>query len=59
MVSLYFIAGLLFANLGLVGLYLGKIFDETKKLPLYAVREALNLERRSRQPASVAEVRGE
>jgi dolichol-phosphate mannosyltransferase len=59
MVSLYFIAGLLFANLGLVGLYLGKIFDESKKRPLYAVREALNLERSSRQAGSVAAARGE
>jgi dolichol-phosphate mannosyltransferase len=35
MVSLYFIAGLLFANIGLLGLYMGKVFDEVKKRPLY------------------------
>ncbi len=43
MVSLYFIAGLLFANIGLLGLYVGKVFDEVKKRPLYVVREELNL----------------
>lgn len=39
MVSIYFIGGLLFANLGFLGLYIGKIFDETKERPLYLVRE--------------------
>jgi len=39
MVSIYFIGGLLFANLGLMGLYIGKIFDETKGRPLYVIKE--------------------
>jgi dolichol-phosphate mannosyltransferase len=38
-VSIYFIGGLLFANLGILGLYIGKIFDETKSRPLFVVRE--------------------
>jgi dolichol-phosphate mannosyltransferase len=38
-VSVYFIGGLLFANLGIVGLYIGKVFDETKARPLFVVRE--------------------
>ena len=38
-VSLYFIAGLILANMGVLGLYLGKIFDETKARPLYIVRQ--------------------
>jgi polyisoprenyl-phosphate glycosyltransferase len=42
MVSIYFIGGLLFANLGVVGIYLGKVFDETKNRPLYIIREKLN-----------------
>jgi len=37
MVSIYFLAGLILANLGFVGLYIGKIFDETKKRPLYVI----------------------
>ncbi len=39
MVSIYFIGGLLFANLGIIGLYLGKIFDETKNRPIYIIQE--------------------
>jgi dolichol-phosphate mannosyltransferase len=41
MVSIYFIGGLLFANLGLIGLYIGKVFDETKNRPLYIVDEII------------------
>ncbi len=39
MVSIYLIGGLLFANMGILGLYIGKIFNETKKRPLYVVSE--------------------
>ncbi|NJB69212.1 dolichol-phosphate mannosyltransferase [Desulfobaculum xiamenense] len=39
MVSLYLIGGLVFINLGLLGLYLGKTFDEVKRRPLYVVAE--------------------
>lgn len=39
MVSMYMIAGLLFLNFGFIGLYIGKIFDETKRRPLYIVDE--------------------
>ena len=42
MVSLFFIGGLLFANIGLLGLYLGKVFDETKNRPLYVVQQSVN-----------------
>jgi len=38
-VSLYFLGGIIIANLGIIGIYLGKTFDETKKRPLYIVRE--------------------
>jgi len=36
-ISLYFIGGVIIANLGIIGIYLGKTFDETKKRPLYVV----------------------
>jgi len=36
-VSLYFLCGIIIANLGIIGIYLGKIFDETKKRPLYII----------------------
>ncbi len=39
MVSIYFVSGLLFANMGILGLYLGKTFDEIKARPLYIVDE--------------------
>ena len=38
-----FFHGLSVANLGVMGLYLGKIFDEVKDRPLYFVETALNL----------------
>lgn len=39
-VSLYFIGGLIIGILGILGIYLGKTFDEAKKRPLYIVRRA-------------------
>jgi glycosyltransferase involved in cell wall biosynthesis len=39
-VSLYFIGGLIIGILGILGVYLGKTFDEVKKRPLYIVRRA-------------------
>ena len=38
--SLYFIGGIIIAILGILGIYLGKTFDESKKRPLYIVRRA-------------------
>lgn len=37
--SLYFLGGIIILNLGVIGLYLGKTFDETKKRPLYVIRD--------------------
>ncbi len=37
-VSLYFIGGIIISILGVIGIYLGKTFDETKKRPLYIIR---------------------
>ena len=37
-VSMYFIGGIIIAMLGVIGIYLGKAFDESKKRPLYIVR---------------------
>lgn len=39
MVSIFFIGGLIFFNFGILGLYIGKIFNETKGRPLYLIRE--------------------
>ena len=45
-VSLYFIGGVIIAILGIMGIYLGKAFDESKKRPLYIVRRATFDERK-------------
>ncbi|MEX1205153.1 MAG: glycosyltransferase family 2 protein [Dongiaceae bacterium] len=39
-VSLYFIGGVIIAILGIIGIYLGKTFDESKKRPLYIIHKA-------------------
>jgi len=39
-VSLYFIGGIIITILGIIGIYLGKTFDESKKRPLYIIRRA-------------------
>jgi dolichol-phosphate mannosyltransferase len=36
-VSLYFLGGLILANLGIIGIYLARTFDETKGRPLYLI----------------------
>ncbi|NIM10827.1 MAG: glycosyltransferase [Candidatus Aminicenantes bacterium] len=37
MVSIYFLGGLLLSMAGILGLYIGKIFDEVKNRPLYVI----------------------
>lgn len=41
-VSIYLVSGLILMNLGVLGVYIGNIFNETKDRPLYIVREHLN-----------------
>jgi dolichol-phosphate mannosyltransferase len=48
MVSLYFLSGVILAFLGILGLYVGKVFDEVKGRPIYLIRQTLNLERSDR-----------
>ena len=38
-----FLGGLGFANLGIIGLYLGKVFDQLKNRPLYCVQQTKNI----------------
>ena len=42
MVSIWFLGGLVVGNLGIIGLYLGKVYDETKRRPLYVVSKKAN-----------------
>lgn len=39
-VSLYFIGGIIISILGIIGIYLGKTFDESKRRPLYIIQRA-------------------
>lgn len=50
LVSIYFLAGIMLAFLGILGLYLGKVFDEVKGRPKYIIRESLNLDQQPPKP---------
>lgn len=43
-VSIYFLGGLLLANMGVLGLYVGKVYNETRDRPLYVIRDLLNFD---------------
>ncbi len=43
MVSIYLLGGLTFANLGILGIYFGKTFNEGKKRPLYTIESSINI----------------
>jgi len=51
-VSSYFLGGLLFVALGILGLYIGRIFEETKHRPLYVVKDTLNVRLATRLPVA-------
>lgn len=41
--SIWFVGGLLLFVLGIIGLYIGKIFDQVKGRPIYIVRNTINI----------------
>jgi glycosyltransferase involved in cell wall biosynthesis len=41
MASLYFLGGLILATLGVLGIYVGEIFTETRRRPLYVIDEVI------------------
>jgi len=41
MISMYFLAGVIMMNLGILGVYLGKVFSQTKGRPLYFVDKVI------------------
>lgn len=43
-VSIWFLSGLIIFSLGIVGIYIAKIFDEVKNRPNYIIMESKNLE---------------
>ena len=44
-VSLWFIGGVILLNLGVHGLYLGRVFNEVKNRPLYVIRQKVGFEK--------------
>ena len=44
LISLYLIGGIIMMFLGVIGLYIGRIFDETKNRPLYVVKDRRNFD---------------
>lgn len=42
--SIWFVGGLILFVLGIVGLYIGKIFDQVKERQLYIIKEIINIE---------------
>ncbi|OHX65551.1 glycosyltransferase family 2 protein [Flammeovirga pacifica] len=42
MVSIWFIGGMLSFNMGLLGIYIGKIFEEGKQRPIYIIKDDTN-----------------
>lgn len=37
--SIWFLSGLIICSIGLLGAYLGKVFNESKKRPTYIIEE--------------------
>lgn len=42
--SIWFATGMILSMLGILGLYIGKIFDQVKQRPIYIVMETVNVE---------------
>jgi dolichol-phosphate mannosyltransferase len=43
--SVYFLGGIIISILGILGVYLGKTFDESKRRPLYLIRDDINFDK--------------
>lgn len=43
--SIWFVGGLMLFVMGIIGLYIGKIFDQVKGHPLYIVKDAINFDK--------------
>ncbi len=43
-ISVWLLSGVIITILGLVGIYVGKIFDQVKHRPVYLIRESINYE---------------
>ena len=43
MISHLFLSGLILISLGVIGLHMGRIFEQVKHRPIYVVRETRNM----------------
>ena len=43
-VSIWFMGGMILFVLGIIGLYIGRIFNQVKERQIFIVKEALNVE---------------
>lgn len=43
--SIWFVGGMLMMQIGIVGIYIGKVFDQVKGRPLYVVMDEVNMEK--------------
>lgn len=41
-ISIWFLSGVIIFVLGIVGIYIGKIFDQMKERPLYIIKDKIN-----------------
>lgn len=55
--SMWLLSGITLFGMGIVGLYLGRVFETVKARPIYLVRERVNLEASSSHPETRAEAR--
>jgi dolichol-phosphate mannosyltransferase len=42
MVSVWFLGGMIICNLGIIGLYLGRVYDEAKRRPIFVIARSAN-----------------
>jgi glycosyltransferase involved in cell wall biosynthesis len=52
-ISVFIVGGVQIFSIGVVGIYVGKTFEEAKRRPLYFVRDTVNLNPRAQVPASI------
>jgi polyisoprenyl-phosphate glycosyltransferase len=53
-VSLFLLSGLILMSLGVVGLYVGRMFEQVKGRPIFVIQEARNVSMRPLRPAGQA-----
>ena len=44
--SIWFVGGILMTQLGVLGVYLGRVFDQVKGRPIFVVRDLVNIEKK-------------